>query len=73
MTDPFCCQRERPTATNLQMSDSNKDVVLSPQMDVLFQDNLADGHNFDFYFYSKWFISQADVVQEKFEFLMRRD
>jgi hypothetical protein len=29
-TDPFSRQRERPTSTSLQVSDSNKDLVLSP-------------------------------------------
>jgi hypothetical protein len=28
--DPFSCQRERPTSTNQQLSDSNKNVVVSP-------------------------------------------
>jgi hypothetical protein len=30
-TDPSSRQRERPTSTRLQMSDSNKDLVLSPR------------------------------------------
>jgi hypothetical protein len=30
MTDPSSRQRERPTSTNLQPSDSNKDLVVSP-------------------------------------------
>jgi hypothetical protein len=31
MTDPSSRQRERPTSTSLQQSDSNKDLVLSPR------------------------------------------
>jgi hypothetical protein len=31
MTDPSSRQRERPTSTNLQLSDSNKDLILSPR------------------------------------------
>jgi hypothetical protein len=30
-TDPFSRQRERPTSTSLQLSNSNKDLVLSPR------------------------------------------
>jgi hypothetical protein len=30
-TDPFSRQRERPTSTNLKLSDSNKNLVLSPR------------------------------------------
>jgi hypothetical protein len=29
--DPSSCQKERPTSTSLQLSDSNKDLVLSPR------------------------------------------
>jgi hypothetical protein len=29
MRDPFSRQRERPTTTSLQLSDINKDLVLS--------------------------------------------
>jgi hypothetical protein len=29
--DLSSCQRKRPTSTNLQLSDSNKDLVLSPR------------------------------------------
>jgi hypothetical protein len=35
-------QRERPTSTNPQMSDSNKKSGRKPQMGALFQDRLAD-------------------------------
>jgi hypothetical protein len=31
MTDPSSRQRERPTSTNLQPSDSNKDLIVSPK------------------------------------------
>jgi hypothetical protein len=31
MTDPSSRQRERPTSTILKLSDSNKDLVLSPR------------------------------------------
>jgi hypothetical protein len=34
--------RERPTPTNPQLSDSNKYLVVSPEMGALFQDRLAD-------------------------------
>jgi hypothetical protein len=30
-TDPSSRQRKRPTSTNLQLSESNKDVILSPR------------------------------------------
>jgi hypothetical protein len=30
-TDPFSRQRERPTSTNPQLSDSNKNQVVSPR------------------------------------------
>jgi hypothetical protein len=30
-TDPFSRQRERPTSTSLQLSNSNKDLILSPR------------------------------------------
>jgi hypothetical protein len=30
-TDPSSRQRERPTSTNLQLSDSNKNLVVSPR------------------------------------------
>jgi hypothetical protein len=30
-TDPFSRQRERPTSISLQLSNSNKDLVLSPR------------------------------------------
>jgi hypothetical protein len=30
-TDPSCRQRERPTSTNPQLSDSNKNLVVSPR------------------------------------------
>jgi hypothetical protein len=30
-TDPFFCQRERPASTNPQLSDSNKNQVVSPR------------------------------------------
>jgi hypothetical protein len=30
-TDPFSRQREGPTSTSLQLSNSNKDLVLSPR------------------------------------------
>jgi hypothetical protein len=29
MADPFSRQRERPTSTNLQLFDSNKNLVMS--------------------------------------------
>jgi hypothetical protein len=41
-TDPFSRQRECPTSTSLQLSNSNKDQVLSPKMGALFRDGLAD-------------------------------
>jgi hypothetical protein len=31
-TDPFSRQRERPTSTNPQLSESNKNLVLGSQM-----------------------------------------
>jgi hypothetical protein len=31
MTDPHSRQRELPISTSLQLSDSNKDLVLSPR------------------------------------------
>jgi hypothetical protein len=31
MTDPSSRQKERPISTNLQLSDSNKDLVVSPR------------------------------------------
>jgi hypothetical protein len=31
VTDPSSHQRERPTTKSLQLSDSNKDLVLSPK------------------------------------------
>jgi hypothetical protein len=40
-TDPSSRQRERLTSTNPQLSDSNQDLVVKPQMGALFQDRLA--------------------------------
>jgi hypothetical protein len=31
-TDPSSLQRERPTSTNRQLSDSNKNLVVSPRL-----------------------------------------
>jgi hypothetical protein len=42
MTDPSSRQIERPISTDLQMLESNKNQVVSPQMGALFQDRLAD-------------------------------
>jgi hypothetical protein len=41
-TDPSSRQRKRLTSTNPQHSDSNKNLVVKPQISALFQDRLAD-------------------------------
>jgi hypothetical protein len=51
-TDPSSPQRERPTSTNPQISDSNKDLVLSPRWVLYFKTDWPTDrrlqHNFDF-------------------------
>jgi hypothetical protein len=44
-TDPSSRQRERPTSTNPQMSDSNKKPGGKPQKGALLQERLTVGRN----------------------------
>jgi hypothetical protein len=41
-TGPSSRQRDRPPSANTQLSDSNKNMVVKPQMGALFQDRLAE-------------------------------
>jgi hypothetical protein len=66
-TDPSSRQRERPTSTSLQLSDTNKDLVLKPRRVLYSKTDWQTGRltvsrtvtlN-----YEDWIIRQTDVVQ----------